>query len=183
MLSNKLRQFFLRAATVNGDGLVVAPYADDFIYQERAFTTNDIYSVPETPNLLVLFDPTLTNYAVALPLFFASEDGPFYVTLYAGTNYTGGTAAKTFNRYNGSTNAHDALITFSSTGGVSGVSKGTQVAKYMVGSASTNQTAGGGQASKNLPFVIDTTKKYLLEIENGSSTDPSNFEIGFTWYE
>ena len=173
----------LKSSTQNKDGFIVASYADDFIYRERAFTTNQIYDVPTGTNLLFLFDPRAEHYVVALPFSFSSEDGPFVVSLYAGTDYTGGNDANVFNRFTSSSNINDVLVTYSSTGGITGSTKGSQVSQYLVGSGGGPQSRSGGVARESLPFIINTNIKYLLEVENQSTTNPAMFEIRFTWYE
>ena len=64
-----------------------------------------------------------------------------------------------------------------------GSDKGTLKAEFLVGTGGTALSHAGGSSKQDLPFILDVTKNYLLEIENLSSTNPAQFEMGFTWYE
>lgn len=179
MLQDRLAQLLLDAATEDKKGFVTAGYDFDFIFQGRAFSFNALFDVATTPNTFILLDPTSVDYLIAFPFSFKAEDGPFIVSLYVGTDYTGGTPVFTYNRNSLSSNTTSAVI----TSGASGSSKGTMISQFLIGTGGGPLSSAGGEGGDKLPFIANTDYKYLLELDNQSATNPALMQIDFTWFE
>lgn len=89
--------------------------------------------------------------------------------IYEGTDYTGGDTVSLFNRNRNSANTLQSALTV----GATGTDKGTNFITHAVFASSTGANIRPQSGSSTASVIIDTSKKYLVEIENteASATD------------
>lgn len=169
--------------SVDGVSLITNSQIEELVKLGRLYTIQTVLTINNSTTKYLLFDPTLVipnlpdflGNVIAFPFRLKTTAGPITVCLYAGTDYAEGTLQPLINRNANSPNTSLTTIKADPTGS----NKGTLLFKYLVGQAS--QTAvfpGGGDGETDLPFILDITKKMLLEIPNNSGEN-IQFEIRF----
>lgn len=156
----------------SADAVLTTDYAQDTIVQGHGFVFEKNFAIASGGTLYILFDYTTYTPAEGqagivyiLPPFFSTTAGPVSVTVYRGTNYTGGTAIPVLNPNTmAAKTAAGTTVSFGATGST----KGTVALEYLVGGASQgNQSASGSAAGLSF-FIRPNTSKTLVEVVNNS---------------
>lgn len=153
----------------------------------NAFTARDVVTSPAATNLYIHFDATTVTgkQIIFNPLqFVAGEAGPILITYYVSPTLTAGgrTEIMGSNRRATSANEYESIIEFVAPANVT--SPGTKFTAQLLPSNSgggANPNSGAVTAS-GLPFEIDTSVEYLIEIDNTNGTD-TLFEYNIDWFE
>lgn len=150
-----------KALSNSGDAMLTTGYLDNYISKGAVYYSGVSKIVTAgTENYVI--DPILcTGKVLKLPIDIPCSAGFAVVRLYEGTDYAISTALSLFNRNREEGDNAKTLFGLST---VAGTTKGTELPPLMFGVEGTNQSAGGGGGSGSNPIILDTTKKYLLEI-------------------
>lgn len=179
MTEQQLLNRLLNSFSYSKDGLVATTYADDAVVAGNAFVFEKNFTISNAvPTLYILFDYTTyvpsdgqIGQIFVYPPLFASSAGPVIVTVYTGTDYTGGTE---FNAVNSNTLASKSTSGTTLTSGATGTTKGTPVLEYLVGTDTPGVSGPSGGGAGGLSFFITGNAvgdKTLVEINNNSGSD------------
>jgi len=152
-----------------------------------AFTARDVVTAPSATNLYIRFDATAAAdvQVIFAPLrFVAGEAGPVVVTYYVNPTVTAGgrTEIVGSNRRATSSNEYQSTIEFVAPANVT--SPGTKFTAELIPSSSAGGALPNSGASNvgGLPFEIDTSDVYMIEIDNTNGSD-TLFEYNIDWFE
>jgi hypothetical protein len=151
-----------------------------------SFSYTDRLVYAATGTKIITFDARLCTCTqlVFNPILFSSNAGPILIDFYAGVTLNatpGGTELDPSNRRATSGNVSDAVLLLDPTID----SMGTRFAGDLVPS---NESAGvgtsnqGAASSAGLPFEIDHSLVYALEINNLDGAD-TYVKVDMTWFE
>ena len=159
----------------SSDAILATTYANDGIVRGLGFVYEKNFAIANGATLYVLHD--YTGYVPAqgqlgqiyvMPPQFSCSKGPVLVSVYRGTNYTGGTPFTSLNANTTSPKTQSGTI---HTSGATGTVKGTLVLEYLVGTDAQGGSADGGQAIGLEFFIRPNTGKTLVEIVNNSGSN------------
>jgi len=173
-------------SSFSGDALLQTNYADDFTVRGNAFLFEKIITIASGESAFVLWDyttflpaPGQIGQVFVYKPFFETTAGPVTVNLYRGTNYAGGTQ---FLAYNPNTNHAKQSSSTTLTLGPTGTVKGTLSMEYLVGGQGLGNQSGAGSTAGLSFFIVNNTRKSLVEIVNGSGKE-IKFHYGQMLYE
>lgn len=178
------RYFTNDIGLMSGDGsaVITTTYDDDFSSRGYKKFYEDVISVPSGISYF-LFDPLPCNgirFVVTLPSHIIAPSGPITATFYEGTNYEGGVELQTTNPNRITDYSHLSQV----RSGVSGTTKGLKLRS--VGGGNSGQGVYTGTPSNAMATghtIIDTSLKYLVELNNTSGAQIDNVEVSFAWFE
>lgn len=148
------------------------------IEQGRCSYVENVYPVGNNDTTYIILDASaLTKALKAFPTQWQTTAGPVLITLGVCTGYTGGTEITPLNR---DTNLDSVEMKFVFGATPTGASF-PAYPTILVGSASTNQTSGGGHAAGRLPIILKDLK-YVFKIENNSGEAISLYS-DISWFE
>jgi len=177
---NKAEQLIVRSASNSFDAMKMTTYADDYIVQGKSFTVNGITTINAETILNFLIKPGTSVSMFVLPFTIKSQSTYIQVRIYEDTDYTGGTAVSATNRNRISTNTLQATITTGATGS----DKGDLIISHAIfGSSLPQGTAYSGAGGSANAFILDSSKKYLVEIENTDGSNSTVVEYNAPIYE
>lgn len=162
------------------DAVLATTYEDDYITRGMGFQIKKRIILTAQQTLYIEFDITQHSGTVySLPLEVSTAGGLVLMDTYGADSSTGGIILATPLNLNGlSTNTADSTIKTGVT--VSGTT--INVREYVVGTLSTNQSSGGGQAQEHVPKILNNTKPIYIKLVN-QETDPVTINLGIIWYE
>lgn len=169
------------------DSLRTTTIQEDLFVNGYAFSGRDVVTSLAASNLYIHFDArTATDVQIIFsPLqFVGAEAGPIVVTFYVSPTLAAGgrTPIMVSNLRATSSNVSQSTLEFVAPANVT--SPGTKFTAVLVPSNSAGGAlpSSGSPSATGLPFEIDPTKDYLLEIDNTNGTD-TLFEYNITYFE
>jgi hypothetical protein len=155
----------------------------EFVKRGLMYTIDTLIDISAGAAYYILLDSTskTTGNVISYPFELITTDGPVYVTLSVGHDYTGGTPVVPFNRNANSSNTAQTVVSLSPTG----TTTGTAIAEYIVGTSATPLFSGGGGQETGLPYIVRTPSlgTQLLKIDNQSgSSIKFEFRLNFAEY-
>ena len=157
-------------SSTTGGAIITTDCPTDYIVRGRSISCNAIIEIDRGTIANFLLDMTnvpVTDGVIVLPISFQSKSSDVRLKIYEDTDYTGSTSFSCINNNRLSTFAPDFTINRNVTGSYKGV-----LLKERIAFAATqgNVTTSGGSIAGKL-LILDTTKKYLLELENTGTAD------------
>lgn len=183
MLQNKLLNYFIESFTVSNSAMRTSSYAED--YRVRGFQFVHLYTDSfANGSSFFMLDPTAcvasNKFPFSVPIEIDLPSGPITFIVYEGTDYTAGAALPYYNPARDSAITPDSTITAASAG----TTKGTELYRFTVGSASSSAVATTAGASRTTdPTSLDRTKKYLIEAVNSTGASITANKVYFSWFE
>lgn len=162
------------------DAVLTTTYQDDYTTRGNGFQFKKRISLTSLQTLYLEIDISKHKGVVySLPLELSTAGGLVFVDTYSADSSTGGSTFATPLNLNG-LSATTANTTVKSGVTVSGTP--LNVREYIVGTASTNQSSGGGAIQNEVPKILNNAKPLYLKIENKESA-ATVLDIGFVWFE
>jgi hypothetical protein len=162
-------------ASYSGDALLTTSYGDDTTARGKAFLLEKSFTIASAGTLHLLFDYTTftpssgeLGIVYVLPPNIATTAGPVDLFLYRGTDYTGGTPIPFINP---NTLAAKTVSETTVTSGPTGSVKGNLSLTYLVGGQSQGNQSASGSSTGTSFFILNNTKKSLVEIVNRSGQE------------
>lgn len=177
MTEQQLLNKLLSSFSVSGDALKNTSYADDALTAGYGFVFEKNFTITGSSTRYLLIDysqyvptePWQTGRVFIFPPSMNTSSSYCMVNVYRDTNYIadGGTRLYPLNANT------MPEVTKTTSGTVwtvdpTGTDKGDIVLEYLVGTASTNQSGGGGTAQGLSFFIRPNTSKTLVEVVNGN---------------
>lgn len=169
-------------------GNIAVSIPEDFFARGKAFTHQDYHTMVAAQVMNFIFDPTayvpppgaLNRIVGFFPSIFA-EAGPILMDIYYDVDASGdGVVQEIFNRDSISTNVASSTLKLDPT---TITSPGTRFTGIGI---PANSIGSGQQVSSSvedqLPFALDTTKKYLIRLTNQNGAD-TLVTMRFTFFE
>lgn len=186
-MSDKRITQILEKSLSGANTIKTTPIQEELFIQGYAFTARDVITATAATNTYIHFDATATSgiQIIFNPLgFVASDAGPITITYYVAPTLTAGgrTEIVASNRRATSSNTYQSTVELVAAANVT--SPGTKFTAQLIPSNSAGgafANVGAGSAS-GLPFEIDPSMDYLIEIDNTNGTD-TLFEYNIDWFE
>ena len=179
-MTNDLESKLVASSSFNGDAVKTTSYNDDYRVRGNCFFADFFFTLGNTATKFFMFNPVgITNdkKCFVLPIKVSTTDSPLKINVYEDTDYTAGTVTSLKNANRNSLITAQSILSEASAG----ATKGTLLAGFIVGVAGIPAALSGGTASNSNPIILDTSKKYLVEIIN---TDvESDVSVSFTEFE
>ncbi len=164
----------------------ISTLADENFVKGLSFSTRDVYPILAATNSYFHLDASAiasTHQVIFEPLIFiGAEAGPMKVNLYVVPTLTAGgrTPLLVTPRRPGFT----SLILAEEVEAANVSSPGTRINTRLVPSSSGGGPAAdqGSSSAGGLPFEIDTSLEYLVEVDNENGVD-GQIELNATWFE
>lgn len=169
----------LAQASFSKDGFVTTDYAQDSIVRGYGFQFKKRITLTALQTIYLEFDITKHAGAVfSLPINAHTGGGLVFLDTYLADSSTGGSTVTPL-KLNG-LSANVAKTTIKTGVSVSGIP--INVREYLFGTASTNQSSGGGAANLDQPKILDNTKPLYFKIENKENA-VTYLDMEFVWFE
>jgi len=159
----------------SGDAVLITDYARDGVVAGKGFAFEKNFAIANAATLYILIDYTTfipasdeAGLIFVMPPAFQTSAGPVTVTIFRGTNYTGGTE---FDCINLNTLMEKSTSGTTFTTGATGSIEGSTVLEYLVGGLSQGNQSASGATSGISFFVRPNTAKTLIKIVNGAAAD------------
>ena len=173
--------------SITGANMAVS-IPEDFFARGKAFTHQDYHTMTAAQVMDFIFDPTayapppgaLNRIVGFFPSIFA-EAGPILMDIFYDVDESGdGVTQGIFNRDSTSPNVASSILRLDPT---TITNPGTRFTGIGI---PANATGAGQQVSSSvedqLPFALDTTKKYLIRLTNQNGND-TLVTMRFTFFE
>lgn len=136
------------------------------------FFYNDVITVEagDSRNILINYSAHTSGLKqiIAIPATYFLPLGSLHITVYTGTDYTGGTDITFLCTRPSTGNTLETEVSLDATGST----LGTIAQEYDIGASETNQNSGGGSFNFGIEIILDNTiPSGLIVIENDSATD------------
>lgn len=181
-----IAQSIRNSLSFSGDALRMTSYENDYSVRGNAFHLQKNFTIAIGTTLNILIDYTTytkvpkggQGLIFVLPPNYAASDGAVLVTVRRDSDYSGGTEIDVPNV----NTVFGGFLQTTITSGATGNDAGTSVLDYLVGSASTNQSSGGGNISGDSAFIRNSKDKTLVQIANNSGEEIT-FNYSQTFFE
>jgi len=164
----------------SGDGIISTSYADDYIVRGNAWSISMVTTLSASGSVSFLLTPSTAHSYFIPPIGLQAEDEKVLLKIYEDGNYSGGTPVTLINRNRNSTATFSGTLTTSS----SGASKGTKIIEHAAfASSEKHSTSVNAQAGGSGALILNSNKKYYVEIENSSTSDQTDIEYDAIIFE
>lgn len=145
------------------DALLTTDYANDFIVRGFAYNIERSITLAGNSSINFLLTPANGKNIIFFPISIEAKDSDVKLSLYEGTNYAGGSILTPYNLNRLSPNAAEVSVR-------SGAS-GSNLGDLLLERCSFAERKSSGSMIEGHITILDSSKKYLVILENMTATE------------